>query len=1134
MKTSPSTTTAAASTSAAAREDEGSGEAVETVFVSLATQKWTTLPSFADIPRSYLGSTMVLHETVWEAQLLTSLGVRTLTWTEFYQTNVLQQATAHFQRNAAVYEAAIVKMLLDLPSITRNCPREQERAFYAFLRATAFVPTADTTPTLNRIEELYDPSNAEMQTLLQPSFFPANRLCLEEVLTTFRSLGLRTIIDWRGIVDCARSVESIAMRCSTTVNDEERENIITQAQQRGSTLLQYLDTNVTRLLGEEKKPVPPTATTTTSTSGGGGRFSLFGTISSFFAEKTETASEMAATNAAKKEEMDLCIAQLRTIAWIPVLRKALDPCMPWKSELRTNDEDGDSESSSVSWQRGCCPPDECAPASDAWFCSARYFIISSDIHVREPSLRRILNWQGQYSVQTLAIQLRAIAAKYQAFAKRSNVTDDRGASTTAAAATAQELQSLRQQMATIIPELYTRLERCSATDIALARGFLEQAEWIWVGDNFVSLSKVAVTFPVYAAPYLYALPEELKAYPRLLTVFPWKQTFSYRDYIATLRDMAIESGYPVAGMAPATSAGSSAGAGSSGVASAVKPLSESMIDVAIALVSLISNETAVTLQAHVIFVPDIHGRLAPSPELVNDDVPWVQGVANMTLRASCRLVHPNISAKVAEKVGVKSMRLDILEKTKDNDLFAGHGGSAAQGFESFGQAESLTNRLKTILDLYPDGSQILNELVQNADDAGATCVKIVVDENTYGSESLMDGRMEALQGPALLFYNNAVFSEADFKSLASVGQGSKKEKLATTGRFGLGFNSTYHLTDTPTFVSGDYFVFFDPHCSYVPGATMNQPGIKFRYTDSTLGNIFPHQFEPFQHCDFDMAHRFPGTLFRFPLRNAMQARSSGISRRSYKLEDLTAVVNQMIDQLSYMLLFLRSVKRIEIYRCYEGQRHETLLYTAQAAESDGDNAAAATEMAGDMSLLEYFEKRNNPLQFSRDSFYAKLLATVDGKLPTIATTKCIQVEEYAAARQAMTAAGGGGEPEVVSRQLMEYEYIYGLVGGQAKQLACSEDARHMKLVPFGGVAACTKRVRITHDPQASSASSSHPQMDETLFPALQQGQAFCFLPLPIQTKLPVLVNAYWELSSNRRDIWRGDDTQGESRIRSGT
>lgn len=35
----------------------------------------------------------------------------------------------------------------------------------------------------------------------------------------------------------------------------------------------------------------------------------------------------------------------------------------------------------------------------------------------------------------------------------------------------------------------------------------------------------------------------------------------------------------------------------------------------------------------------------------------------------------------------------------------------------------------------------------------------------------------------------------------------------------------------------------------------------------------------------------------------------------------------------------------------------------------------------------------------------------------------------------------------------------------------------------------------------------------------KRGQVFCFLPLPVDSGLPVFVNGYFELSSNRRDIW---------------
>ena len=45
------------------------------------------------------------------------------------------------------------------------------------------------------------------------------------------------------------------------------------------------------------------------------------------------------------------------------------------------------------------------------------------------------------------------------------------------------------------------------------------------------------------------------------------------------------------------------------------------------------------------------------------------------------------------------------------------------------------------------------------------------------------------------------------------------------------------------------------------------------------------------------------------------------------------------------------------------------------------------------------------------------------------------------------------------------------------------------------------------------------------------GQVYCFLPLPVFSGLPVHMNGYFELSSNRRDIWSGSDMAGEGALR---
>jgi sacsin len=67
--------------------------------------------------------------------------------------------------------------------------------------------------------------------------------------------------------------------------------------------------------------------------------------------------------------------------------------------------------------------------------------------------------------------------------------------------------------------------------------------------------------------------------------------------------------------------------------------------------------------------------------------------------------------------------------------------------------------------------------------------KFVLDTRCHpGSPVLADG-LSDYQGPALLAYNDAVFSESDFESLTSLADSNKIHDKAATGKFGLGFSS---------------------------------------------------------------------------------------------------------------------------------------------------------------------------------------------------------------------------------------------------------------------------------------------------------------------------------------------------------
>ena len=68
------------------------------------------------------------------------------------------------------------------------------------------------------------------------------------------------------------------------------------------------------------------------------------------------------------------------------------------------------------------------------------------------------------------------------------------------------------------------------------------------------------------------------------------------------------------------------------------------------------------------------------------------------------------------------------------------------------------------------------ELVQNADDAGAKVVKFLVDEraNAQWRTGLLTPALADLQGPALWVFNDAQFSSQDFHNLRKLGGATKK------------------------------------------------------------------------------------------------------------------------------------------------------------------------------------------------------------------------------------------------------------------------------------------------------------------------------------------------------------------------
>ncbi|KAJ8004384.1 hypothetical protein DPEC_G00135140, partial [Dallia pectoralis] len=227
--------------------------------------------------------------------------------------------------------------------------------------------------------------------------------------------------------------------------------------------------------------------------------------------------------------------------------------------------------------------------------------------------------------------------------------------------------------------------------------------------------------------------------------------------------------------------------------------------------------------------------------------------------------------------------------------------------------------LKDILRRYPDGGQILKELIQNADDAGASEVVFLHDERCYDSQTLTTDQLAKYQGPALYAFNNAEFTPEDWQGIQTTGRSIKRKDPNKVGRFGIGFNSVYHITDVPSIFSSKYLGFLDPQEKLfgerIGGFLWS---LEDKEDNETLCNLHD-QFQPFRDVVIEVSgqrwmdiiqeeQHFKGTLFRFPLRQE----TSDISDNIYDSVKVVQLFESFIADAEISLLFLRNVSSVAL------------------------------------------------------------------------------------------------------------------------------------------------------------------------------------------------------------------------------
>ena len=644
----------------------------------------------------------------------------------------------------------------------------------------------------------------------------------------------------------------------------------------------------------------------------------------------------------------------------------------------------------------------------------------------------------------------------------------------------------------VVKDTYSFLCRnVDDAEVAKALREIQHSRWIWNGDGFSAPSSILAEKPsLDLTPYITCLPPEMKEYHDLFLAFGMEAgcDASVLLQVLSLIKEKYEKRKP-----PFETADM-----------------EKDLQLSITILNKLKSSDgplSPQLQEKVLIPTQVEGdsfvRLVPVEECVYCDREWLQ-MEKDDEEVTYFFIHPDVSNSTAEFFNVRPLSNSMLDP---DELDVG---------EEFGQEEKLTRRLNRLLEDYKDGFAVPKELIQNADDAGATEVRFLYDERTNedAMTCLIDEGMRECQGAALWVYNDAEFRNEDFENLTKLSGATKEHDTEKIGKFGLGFNAVYNLTDVPMLVSRNYFVIFDPNTSYLGKAirNKNKPGVKID-TNKNVKKLrkFSNQFKPFNgifDCDLHLDkedNSFHGTLFRFPLRTKEQAIRSEINSLPYDCKQVKDLLMLFIGGARSLLLFTQNVLRVSIFHLpketTENPQPNMIFDVTKKLAKDAVLRELSTPFnlstaSKELSPVDQFLLKQ--CNFLRASSEAVKCAEDTRNSSTVFLRSAITLD----VKSTVTVDGSrffGDEvhlPSGTERWLVASS----MGSGEAMQFSKQDKS----LLPSGGVAV---QLTLNNDSISVPVCRSNPS-----------GSAFCYLPLPIHTGLPLHVNGAFAVSSNRRSL----------------
>ena len=300
-----------------------------------------------------------------------------------------------------------------------------------------------------------------------------------------------------------------------------------------------------------------------------------------------------------------------------------------------------------------------------------------------------------------------------------------------------------------------------------------------------------------------------------------------------------------------------------------------------------------------------------------------------------------------------------------------------------------------------------------------------------------------------------------------------------------------YCSDLLSIFSGQGIGFIDPHEQF-----FKTDGARPRPTSSHMWDLVTNraeinrledQFAPFLQPLFGVsaetleAGYFNGTIFRFPLR--MQAGHSDLCHTVYSPQKVKDLFHSLEADAHSLLLFLKSLKSIEVYEKLSSDVAPTMLMTVRISQ---DSEEEVTNKRAEF-IEKIGQRQSGRIQNAVSVIYSVTTELIQQRLPVA---------------------------EVTTRSWIISQFY----GSNEDISSTSESTNILHLLPWVAVA-----VPVQFDAKIVSEFTDRPR-----------GNVFCFLPLPCESESPtglrVHVHGYFAVDQNRRHIKRRTAEQMNEQI----